>query len=63
MDRSAWINEHVDNPDGIELRTVLSVKGAAEQAKMLREQARMLGVPGCALADALEKNEMGGLSP
>jgi hypothetical protein len=61
--RTAWLGEHVDNPDGIELRTVLSVKGAAEQAKMLHDQARMLGVPRCALADALEKTEMGGLSP
>jgi len=61
--RTAWLSEHVDNPDGIELRTVLSVKGAAEQAKMLRDQARMLGVPRCALAEALEKTEMGGLSP
>ena len=52
--RTAWLGEHVDNPDGIELRTVLSVKGAGEQARMLRDQARMLGVPGCALADALE---------
>jgi hypothetical protein len=42
---------------------VLSVKGAGEQAKMLREQARMLGVPRCALADALERTGMGGLSP
>src|SRR4051794_16298893 len=46
--RTAWISDHVDNPDAIELRTVLSVKGAGEQAKMLREQAKMLGVPRCA---------------
>ena len=34
--RTAWITENVDNPDSIELRTLLSVKGAAEQAGMLR---------------------------
>jgi hypothetical protein len=61
--RSAWIAEHVDNPDAIELRTLMSVKGAGEQAKLLREQAKAAGVARCALADALEQSGMGGLSP
>jgi len=61
--RTAWVSEHVDNPDGIELRTLMSVKGASEQAEMLRAQAKAAGIARCALADALEKSGMGGLSP
>ena len=61
--RTAWITDKVDNPDAIELRTLLSVKGAAEQAQMLRARAKGCGVGACALADSLEKNEAGGLSP
>lgn len=61
--RTAWITEKVDNPDAIELRTLLSVKGATEQARMLRQHAKGCGVGSCALADSLEKNETGGLSP
>lgn len=61
--RSAWIAQHVDNPDAIELRTLMSVKGAGEQAKMLREHAKEVGVARCALADSLEHTGMGGLSP
>lgn len=61
--RSEWLGEHVENPDGIELRTLLSVKGAAEQGQMLRAKAKTVGLPACALADALEKDGAGGLSP
>ncbi|WP_438032308.1 hypothetical protein [Sorangium sp. So ce204] len=61
--RSAWIGEHVESPDGIELRTMLSVKGAAEQGAMLREEAKKAGLARCALADSLEADGTGGLSP
>lgn len=61
--RTAFIAERVDNPDGIELRTLLSVKGATDQAKMLRDRAKEAGLGGCALAESLEKNGAGGLSP
>ncbi|WP_437523042.1 hypothetical protein WME79_33165 [Sorangium sp. So ce726] len=61
--RSAWITEHVESPDGIELRTMLSVKGAAEQGAMLREEAKKAGLARCALADSLEADGTGGLSP
>ncbi|WP_437323950.1 hypothetical protein [Sorangium sp. So ce381] len=61
--RSAWIAEHVESPDGIELRTMLSVKGAAEQGAMLRDEARKAGIARCALADSLEADGTGGLSP
>lgn len=61
--RTAWIAEHVDNPDAIELRTLMSVKPPPEQAKMLRDRAKESGLARCALADALEKGDTGGLSP
>jgi hypothetical protein len=61
--RSAFLAQHADNPDAIELRTLMSVKGPADQAQMLREQAKAHGVARCALAEELEKSGMGGLSP
>ncbi|WP_438010838.1 hypothetical protein WME89_20570 [Sorangium sp. So ce321] len=61
--RSEWVAQHVSNPDAIELRTLLSVKGAAEQGGMLREEAKQVGLARCALADALERDGTGGLSP
>lgn len=61
--RTAWLSDHVDNPDAIELKTLMSVKGPPEQAKMLRARATEAGVTKCALADVLEKSELGGLSP
>lgn len=61
--RTAYLNEHDQNPDGIELRTLLSVKGASDQAKMLRESAKEAGTTRCALADVLEKTGIGGLAP
>jgi hypothetical protein len=61
--RSAWISDHVDNPDAIELRTLMSVKGAAEQATMLREHAKGAGVLRCALADDLDRTGVGGVVP
>jgi hypothetical protein len=61
--RTAWITANVDNPDSIELRTLLSVKGPSEQGSMLRDRAQELGLRSCALADTLEKTGVGGLSP
>jgi hypothetical protein len=61
--RTAWIAEHVDNPDAIELRVYLGVKGAGDQAVMLRDKARELGVRSCALADSLARTGEGGISP
>jgi hypothetical protein len=61
--RTDFIQERVENPDGIYLRTMLSVKGAAEQAAMLREEAKEIGLDRCALADDLEKDGVGGVSP
>jgi hypothetical protein len=61
--RGAWIKDHVENPDGIYLRTILSVKGAADQASELRREAKETGISRCALADDLEKNGDGGLAP
>jgi hypothetical protein len=61
--RSSWLAAHADNPDAIELRTLMSVKGPGDQAQMLREQAKSHGVARCALADELEKSGIGGLAP
>ncbi len=61
--RTAWITEHVPNPDVIELRVLMSVKDVPEQATMLRDRARDLGLKGCPLADSLAKTGEGGLSP
>jgi len=61
--RTAWITEHVDHPDIIELRVLLSVKDAPEQARMLRDRVKDAGLPGCALADDLARSGEGGLSP
>jgi hypothetical protein len=61
--RTAWITEHVPNPEVIELRVLMSVKGAPEQATMLRDRAQALGLKSCPLADSLAKTGEGGLSP
>jgi hypothetical protein len=61
--RTEWIEGHAENPDSIELRVLMSVKGASEQATMLRAQARQAGIASCALADSMEKLGGGGLSP
>lgn len=51
VDRFAWLEEHVDNPEGIYLRTVLSVKTPKDRACLLRDAVREVGLPRCALAD------------
>ena len=61
--RTEWIRANVENPDGIYLRTILSTKGPADQAKDLREEAKEVGLNTCALADDLEKTGMGGIAP
>ena len=61
--RTAWISEHVEDPDGIYFRTLLSVKGPGDQSKMLRDEAQKVGVLRCALADSLQRDGTGGISP
>jgi hypothetical protein len=61
--RTAWITDKVENPDGIYLRTMLSVQPASDQAAELRKQAAKVGIAKCALADSVEKDGGGGLSP
>jgi hypothetical protein len=61
--RTAWIEGHAESPDSIELRVRMSVKGASEQAGMLRAEAKQAGIARCALAESLEKLGSGGLSP
>jgi hypothetical protein len=61
--RTAWISANVDNPNAIELRTLMSVKGASDQGCMLRDLAKDLGLSGCALAESMERTGEGGLLP
>lgn len=61
--RTDWLRENVEHPDGIFLRTAISVKGPGDQAIALREEAREQGIASCALADDLEKTGLGGISP
>jgi hypothetical protein len=61
--RSAWLAERIENPDGIEFRTIVSVKGPDEQAKAIRKKAKEVGVDPCPLADAIEASPTGGLAP
>ena len=61
--RTAWITENVGNPDIIELRTLMSVKGAPDQATMLRERVKEAGLKDCPLAETLARTGEGGLSP
>lgn len=61
--RGEVISANVLNGDAIYFRTMLSVKGAAEQAADLRKEAKDCGIDRCALADNLEKTGAGGLSP
>jgi hypothetical protein len=61
--RSAWLGEHVNNADGIYFRTTLSVKGADDQAKALRDEARRVALEKCGLADSIEQQGAGGISP
>ena len=39
------------------------MKGPADQARLLRSQAKDCGVSTCALADSLEKGGEGGIAP
>jgi hypothetical protein len=63
LQRTAWVAEHVDHPDVIELRVRLSVKGPEEQGRLLHDEAARAGLARCALADRLTSEREGGLSP
>ncbi|MCC6557800.1 MAG: hypothetical protein IT372_33040 [Polyangiaceae bacterium] len=61
--RTEWLADRIENPDGIYFKTILSVKGAEDQAAAMRDEARKMGLPRCALADSIEQHSGGGLSP
>lgn len=50
--RSEYIIDHVKNPDGIEFRTLWSVKDQIEQARCLGAEAKRVGLSSCPLAEA-----------
>ena len=59
VDRFAWLEEHVDNPEGIYLRTVLSVKTPKDRACLLHDAVREVGLARCALADTESERDGG----
>lgn len=61
--RTSYVNEHVENPEGIYFRTLISVKGAKDQAEAIREEASGQGLTKCPLAEQLAQADIGGLSP
>lgn len=61
--RSDWLKAHVENPQGIYLLTLLSVKPAKEQAELLLAEAKSTGGSSCALSEALAANELGAIAP
>lgn len=61
--RSQWLSDQVDNPDFIEFRTLISVKGPDEQARRIRSKAKEVGVAACPLADSIETSSAGGILP
>lgn len=52
--RTDFLYENVNHPDGIYLRTLISVKPGDVKAEMLRTQATKVGLPVCAMADTFE---------
>jgi hypothetical protein len=52
-ERYDWALAHVENPDVIEMVTLMRVKSDAERVQMLRAGCRQAALPGCALADTL----------
>ncbi|NUP06545.1 MAG: hypothetical protein HOW73_10850 [Polyangiaceae bacterium] len=49
--RFTYLDQAVDNPDGIYLRTLLSVKFGEDRACLLRDAQHEVGLEACALAD------------
>lgn len=58
--RQEAIARDVKNPDGIELRTLLTPQQPADKAKRLRAHAAEAGITRCALADAWEREAQSG---
>jgi hypothetical protein len=52
-ERYDWALSHVENPDVIEMVTLMRVKSNAERVHMLRAGSSEAGVASCPLADAL----------
>ncbi|HEX2730596.1 MAG TPA: hypothetical protein VHM70_03290 [Polyangiaceae bacterium] len=54
--REDWMNEHVKDPDAIELLTLMRVEGPKRRAEMLRQALEGSANRNCALADYYEAN-------
>jgi hypothetical protein len=55
--RHDFLQERVKNPDGIYFYTIFRTQGPREQAASLRSEVREHRLKGCALADALERDD------
>lgn len=53
--RYDWALGHVENPDVIELVTLMRVKTNTQRVEMLRAASKEAVLPACALADAIER--------
>lgn len=53
-ERYDWALSNVENPDVIEMVTLMRVKSVPERVQMLRAGSSQAALPGCALADTLE---------
>lgn len=51
--REDFLNDRVENPDAVYVRTLLKVRTSSERAAALREEAKECGLKDCALADSI----------
>jgi len=58
--RAEWIAEHIEHPDAIEFRTLITVRPPGEQARLLKQQAKSVGLEDCPLADSWEAEAVHG---
>lgn len=50
--RFAYLEAHIDNPQGVYLRTILSASTSTERAQILVDAQREAGLARCALAES-----------
>jgi hypothetical protein len=50
--RAEWIAVHIEHPDAIEFRTLITVQPPGEQARLLQHQAESVGLENCPLVDS-----------
>jgi hypothetical protein len=58
--RSEWLTAHIENPDGIELYTLIRAKAPGDAANTLAKAVQKVEISGCPLMDALRAVEDAG---